>query len=98
MFQKELSCVSKVQNTFPLPLMQPSLPPLFSSVTQMSCSSREVVGIFGVVNAICRVPVGAKDVKALGEDVVVHETSVDGEGPHQDNDVAALEDGGEYLQ
>ena len=40
----------------------------------------------------------AKDVEALGEDVIVDEASVDGEGPHQDNDVAALEDGGEYLQ
>lgn len=44
-----------------------------------------------------RVPVGAKDVERSGEHIVVDEARVDGECPHQNDDVTTLEYGGKHL-
>jgi len=35
------------------------------------------------------VPAGMEQMKCLGEDIVVNESSVDGEGSHEEDDVAA---------
>ena len=43
------------------------------------------------------VPVGAKDVERFGKYIVVDEASVDGECPHQNDDVTTLEYGGKHL-
>ena len=42
-------------------------------------------------------PLAAKDVHGLGEDVVVEESSVDGEHAHKEDDVATSEEHGEDL-
>lgn len=44
------------------------------------------------------VPARAKDIEALREGIVVDEASVDGEGSHEDNDVATLEDDSKHLE
>ena len=44
------------------------------------------------------VPGGAKDIEGLGEDIIVDETSVDGEYTHQENNVATIKDCTKHLE
>ena len=45
-----------------------------------------------------RVPGGAKDIEGLGEDIVVDQTSVDGEQTHQENNVATIKYRSKHLK
>ena len=44
------------------------------------------------------VPRRAKDVKRLGKDIIVDETSVDGKETHQEDDVATIKYGPKHLR
>ena len=45
-----------------------------------------------------RVPGGAKNVEGFGEDIVVDQTSVDGEQTHQENNVATIKYRSKHLK
>ena len=72
----------------PLPLSSPLLPHLLSLP---SSSKGRTVGV-GCI------PGASKDIKRLGEHIVVDETRVDGEETHQEHNVAAIEDGHKHLE
>ncbi len=51
-----------------------------------------------VIFAGCSIPRRPKYIKWLGEDIIVHHSWVHRERSHQQNDVAATKEHGEYLQ
>ena len=78
----------------PLPLSSPLLPllPLLPHLLSLPSSSKvRTVGV-GCI------PGASKDIKRLGEHIIVDETRVDGEETHQKHNVAAIEDGHEHLE
>ena len=67
--------------------------------TQLHCTIQTTIILVAIFLRGClvesmlsegRVPGGAKDVEGLGEDVVVDQTSVDGEQTHQEHNVATI--------